>query len=96
MLPVPLPGGGHFRLGIAGGPLLVALVLSKVDRSGPLLWNLPYSANLTLRQLGLVLFLAGVGTRAGDAFLSTLLSRGGVLLLASGAVVTCTTALLTL
>lgn len=96
MLPVPIPGGGTFHLGIAGGPLLVALLLSKVDRSGPLLWNLPYSANLTLRQFGLVLFLAGIGTRAGGAFLSTLLSRGGLLLLASGAVITCTTALLTL
>ncbi len=96
MLPMPIPGGGTFHLGIAGGPLLVALLLSKVDRSGPLLWNLPYSANLTLRQFGLVLFLAGIGTRAGGAFLSTLLSRGGLLLLASGAVITCTTALLTL
>lgn len=96
MVPVPLPGGGTFHLGIAGGPLLVALVLSKVDRTGPLLWNLPYSANLTLRQLGLVLFLAGIGTRAGDAFLTTFLSRGGAVLLASGAAITFTTAVLTL
>ena len=96
MVPVPIPGGGTFHLGIAGGPLLVALLLSKVDRSGPLLWNLSYSANLTLRQFGLVLFLAGIGTRAGDAFLSTLLSRGNLLLLTSNTVITCTTALLTL
>ncbi|MBK7906171.1 MAG: transporter [Gemmatimonadetes bacterium] len=96
LLPVPLPGGGDFRLGIAGGPLLVALVVSKLDRTGHLVWSLPYGANITLRQFGLVLFLAGIGTRAGDAFLTTLLSRGGLALFASGFAITVTTAVLTL
>lgn len=96
LLPVPLPGGGVFRLGIAGGPLVVALVLSKLDRTGPLVWSLPYGANLTLRQFGLVLFLAGIGTRAGDAFLTTLLSRGGLVLFGSGLLITVTTTLLAL
>jgi len=92
LLPIPLPGGGLFRLGIAGGPLLVALVLSKLDRTGPLVWSLPYGANLTLRQFGLVLFLAGIGTRAGDAFMTTLMSRGGLILFGSGIVITMVTA----
>lgn len=96
LVPIPLPGGGLFRLGIAGGPLLVALALSKADRTGPLVWSLPYGANLTLRQFGLVLFLAGIGTRAGDAFLTTLLSRGGVALLAAGLAITALTTVLTL
>ncbi len=96
MLPVPLPGGGIFRLGIAGGPLIVALLLSRLERTGPLIWSLPYSANLTLRQIGMVLFLAGIGTRAGYAFVSTLLSSGGILLLLAGMVITLTTALLLL
>jgi putative transport protein len=67
-IPIPLPGGFIFKLGAAGGPLIVALILGKLERTGPFVWNIPYSANLTLRQLGLVLFLAGIGTRSGNAF----------------------------
>ncbi|GAB4569890.1 MAG: aspartate:alanine exchanger family transporter [Anaerolineae bacterium] len=96
MIPVPLPGGVVFRLGFAGGPLLVALVLSAVGRTGPLVWQLPYSASLTLRQVGLILFLAGVGTRAGYAFFNTLGQSGGLSIFVAGAVITCVTAFLTL
>jgi putative transport protein len=92
MVPFPLPGGGAFKLGFAGGPLLVGLVLGRLGRTGPLVWTLPYSANLTLRQLGLVLFLAGVGTRSGDAFATTLSQGGGLLMFGLGAVVTALTA----
>lgn len=95
-IPIPLPGGLTFTLGIAGGPLVVALVLGTLGRTGRLVWQLPYSANLTFRQLGLVLFLAGVGTRSGYAFIQTLSSREGLVLLLSGATITFTTALLTL
>lgn len=56
-------------------------------------WTLPFSANLTLRQLGLVLFLAGVGTRSGHAFAITLRPGGDLTLLAAGALVTATAAL---
>lgn len=95
-IPVPIPGGESFRLGIAGGPLIVALILGALERTGPLVWNIPYSANLTLRQFGIVLFLAVIGTRAGYAFVQTLLSSGGLLLFFSGAFITFTTAVLTL
>lgn len=87
-VPVPLPGGSSFRLGLAGGPLVVGLLLGRLGRTGSLVWTLPFSANLTLRQLGLLLFLAGVGTRSGDAFVTTL-RHGGVTIFAAGAVVTC-------
>jgi putative transport protein len=95
-IPFPLPGGSSFRLGIAGGPLLVALVLGTLERTGPLVWTVPYSANLTLRQMGLVLFLAAIGTRAGYVFASTLLSSSGLTLFLAGALITCTAALATL
>lgn len=95
-IPIPIPGGEPFHLGIAGGPLLVALVLGTVERTGPLIWNIPYSANLTLRQFGIVIFLAVIGTRAGYAFVQTLLSSGGILLFLGGALITCVTALATL
>jgi len=96
LVPIPLPGGVTLKLGFAGGPLIVALILGKLERSGPLVWSLPYSANLTLRQFGLVLFLAGVGTRSGYAFVSTFTQGGGVLIFVAGAIITCLTAVLAL
>ena len=95
-IPIPLPGGIVFKLGFAGGPLVVSLILGAVARTGPLVWIMPYSANLTLRQIGLILFLAGVGTRSGYAFVSTFAQSGGLSILLAGAVVTCVTAVATL
>ncbi len=95
-IPIPIPGGVTFRLGFAGGPLVVALILGAFERSGPLVWNMPFSANLTLRQVGLIMFLAGVGTRSGYAFATTFMQSGGALVFAAGALVTCITALTTL
>jgi putative transport protein len=96
LVPIPLPGGFTFHLGLAGGPLVVALILGARGRTGPMLWALPYSANLTLRQAGLVLFLAGIGTRAGGAFFHTLHRADGLLILLAGTLVTCSTAILAL
>jgi putative transport protein len=59
-------------------------------------WSLPYSANLTLRQIGLVMFLAGVGTRAGYAFVTTFMQGGGILIFVAGAIITCLTAVIML
>jgi len=95
-VPIPLPGGVTLKLGFAGGPLIVALVLGTLGRTGPMIWSLPYSANMTLRQIGLVLFLAGIGTRAGYGFVSTLAKGGGFAIFAAGAVITCVIALTTL
>jgi putative transport protein len=96
LLPIPLPGGVTLKLGLAGGPLIVALILGAWERTGPMVWSLPYSANLTLRQVGLILFLAGVGTRSGYAFLSTFSQGGGIAVFLAGAVITCVTALVML
>ncbi len=90
LIPITLPGGVRFSLGYAGGPLLVALILGARERTGPLVWTLPYSANLTLRQLGLILFLAGIGTRAGSALLSTFTDGNGLEIVLVGALATCT------
>jgi len=94
LVPVPLPGGVTFRLGNAGGPLLVALVLGAIRRSGPLVWVMPYSANLTLRQIGLSLLLATIGVRSGHTFFTTLGESGGLFLFLAGAAITTLTALL--
>jgi putative transport protein len=81
LIPNPQPGGVTIRLGLAGGPLMMALILGALGRTGPIVWNLPYSANLVLRQVGLICFLAGVGTRAGYAFRTTLAEGNGLALI---------------
>ncbi|MFN8495492.1 MAG: TrkA C-terminal domain-containing protein [Caldilineaceae bacterium] len=96
LVPLPLPGGVQLKLGVAGGPLVVAMVLATLRRTGPLVWNLPYSANLTLRQTGLILFLAGVGTRAGYTFVTTIQEGGGIWIFVAGVIITMVAALTTL
>jgi len=71
-------------------------VLGALGRTGPIVWQLPYSASLTLRQLGLAVFLATVGVSAGTPFLRTLGQGGGIAILAGGAIVTTVTAALAL
>jgi putative transport protein len=93
MIPIALPGGLTLKLGIAGGPLVVALILGAINRVGRLVFVMPYSANHTIRQLGLVLFLAGIGTRSGFAFQETLTqSDDGIVLFLIGAITTVTVA----
>jgi putative transport protein len=94
MIPIPLPGGTTFTLGPAGGPLLVGLLFGALGQTGPFTWQLPYNASLTLRQLGAVLFLAGVGTRSGYVFVDTIGDGAGFDLLLLGAVVTALSATL--
>ncbi|MCP9236754.1 aspartate:alanine exchanger family transporter [Lewinella sp. JB7] len=93
MITFALPGGYSFSLGFAGGPLIVALLLGQLRRTGPILWTLPYGANLTLRQLGLIFLLAGIGIRSGQTFYQTLQTDlGPKLFLAGGAIALITTA----
>ena len=87
MIAFPLPNGMVFRLGFAGGPLIVGLILGKIERTGPITWGLPYTANLVIRQVGLVFFLAAIGTKAGPGFSATF-RAGGWGLIAAGALIT--------
>jgi AspT/YidE/YbjL antiporter-like protein len=78
-IPVPVRGlPAPLRLGLAGGPLVVATALSAVGRIGPLSWHLPVRANFVLRETGIVLFLACVGIRSGDRFVETLVEGAGL------------------
>lgn len=65
-----------FSPGLTGGILIVALVLSAVGKTGPIIWSMSASANQLLRQLGLLLFLAEVGTSAGVNLVSTFQESG--------------------
>jgi putative transport protein len=95
-IPIPLPGGITFKLGNAGGPLIVALIVGKIHRTGPITWNLPYSANMLMRQFGLILFLASIGTRAGYPFVNTFTSGGGITIFLVGMFITISVSLLAL
>ncbi|WP_420175978.1 aspartate:alanine exchanger family transporter [Luteococcus sp. OSA5] len=82
---VPLPGGLTFALGAAAGPLVVGMVLGSLHRTGPFRWDLPGTVNATLRQLGLMIFLAAVGLASGPAFISQAFTPTGMkLVLVSG------------
>ncbi len=68
-----------FSPGLTGGILLTALVLSSIGKTGPIIWSMSGSANQLLRQLGLLLFLAEVGTSAGKNLISTFMESGWTL-----------------
>lgn len=78
LISLPLGGGLALALGSAAGPLLVGLILGRLDRTGPIVWTIPNAANLTIRQLGLVMFLAAVGLASGHAFSSVAFSIEGL------------------
>lgn len=65
---IPLPGGGTIEVGVGGGPLIAGMLLGTLSRTGPVTWQVPHAANLTLRQLGLLVFLGAIGIRSGAAF----------------------------
>lgn len=89
MYPFTLPGMPvPVKLGLAGGPLLVAILLSRMGHLGRVIFYLPVSANLLLRELGIVLFLGCVGLKSGDTFFSTVLSSTGLGWMAAGAAIT--------
>lgn len=88
-LPLKFEGmAAPVKLGLAGGPLLVAILLSWLGNVGPLVWYMPISANFILRELGITLFLAAVGLRAGDQFIATLVKGNGLYWMLFGAVIT--------
>jgi putative transport protein len=87
LIRVPIPGIGSFALGLAGGPLIVALVLGRLGRSGSLSWHIPLAANLTLRSFGLTLFLAAVGLGVGAPFVRTVAETGLTYLAVGAAIV---------
>jgi putative transport protein len=96
MISFELPGGIVFKLGFAGGPLVVGLILGALRRTGPVVWTLPYSANLTLRQFGLILLLSAIGIRSGHTFVSTIMGGGAGLIFLAGMTISSATAFLTI
>jgi putative transport protein len=79
-------GNFSFSPGLTGGVLIVALVVSRLGKTGPILWTMSGAANQLLRQLGLIFFLAAVGTGAGAEIVSTFQQYGYKLFLFGGVI----------
>ncbi|EOX0312489.1 putative transporter [Shigella sonnei] len=88
-IPVFVPGfPAALKLGLAGGLLIMALILGRIGSIGKLYWFMPPSANLALRELGIVLFLSVVGLKSGGDFVNTLVNGEGLSWIGYGALIT--------
>ncbi|WP_068501138.1 putative transporter [Magnetospirillum moscoviense] len=88
-VPIMLPGlPSAVKLGLAGGPLLVAILLSRLGHFGPVVWFMTPAANHVMRDLGITLFLSAVGVKAGAGFVDTLVHGAGLTWLMWGMAVT--------
>lgn len=88
-LPIALPGlPSAVKLGLAGGPLVVAILLSRLGHVGKVVWFMPPAANHLMRDLGIALFLAAVGVKSGHGFVDTLVHGPGLSWMAWGTLIT--------
>lgn len=88
-MPIAFPGLPQpIKLGLAGGPLIVALILGRVGRIRRQVWHMPVNTNLAFREFGIALFFAAVGLSAGAKFFATVFSATGLQWLVAGACVT--------
>jgi putative transport protein len=88
-MPILLPGlSNPLKLGLAGGPLIIALILGRIGHIGGLVWHIPQNANHAFREFGIALFFASLGLAAGDRFFAAVLSPQGLTWLAAGLVIT--------
>ena len=77
-MPIAFPGLPQpVRLGLAGGPLIVALILGRIGRIGPHVWHMPINTNLAFREFGIAMFFAAVGLSAGARFFATVFTATG-------------------
>jgi len=75
-IPIYLPLIGQITLGTTGGVLIMGLLLSGLHRTGPIIWAVPETGSAFIREMGLVLFLATVGTQAGSTIINTVETMG--------------------
>ena len=88
-IPITFPGIPQpVKLGLAGGPLIVAILISRFGYKYKLVTYTTQSANLMLREIGITLFLACVGISAGDGFVDTIVNNGGFAWIGYGFIIT--------
>jgi putative transport protein len=95
LIEINLGDAFSFKLGYAGGPLIVGLLLGALGRTGPLVWTLPYSANVTLQQIGLIFLLTAVGVKSGNSFVESF-AADGFTMIAASAIISILGALITI
>ena len=81
-LPAPI------KLGLAGGPVVVAIILSRIGNIGPLVWFMPPGTTNTIREIGITMFMSCVGVYAGKSFIATVIHGDGLLWMACAALIT--------
>jgi putative transport protein len=87
-IPLAVPGlSNPVRLGLAGGPLIVALALGRIGHLGGMVWHMPLNANHAFREFGISLFFAALGLAAGDQFFDAVFSPRGLIWLVAGLVI---------
>ncbi|QDU30264.1 putative transporter [Anatilimnocola aggregata] len=90
-IPFALPGlAVPLRIGLAGGPLIVALCLGRIGHFGGVVWHMPQNANHAFREFGVALFFAALGLASGDQFFTAVFSSRGLLWAAVGITITVT------
>jgi putative transport protein len=78
-IPLAIPGlAVPLRIGLAGGPLIVALCLGRIGHLGGFVWHMPQNANHAFREFGVALFFAALGLAAGDQFFAAVFSPRGL------------------
>lgn len=87
MIPIPVPGLGTISLGVAGGPLFVALIIGHYGKLGPIHARYYQPSAQVIRDIGLMLFLAGAGTKAGQGLIEVFINEGWRLVI-GGAIIT--------
>ena len=88
-IPVYIPGVPvPLALGLAGGPVVAAIILARIGTIGPLRWNMPPDTIDTLRELGVSMFMACVGIYAGKSFVATVMNGDGLLWMGCAALIT--------
>jgi putative transport protein len=87
LITIPFFGLFKFSLGLTGGVLTSALILSNIGKTGPIIWSMSGSANMLLRKFGLLIFMAAIGTSAGSE-MGGVFQRQGLTIIGVGALIT--------
>ncbi|MBL8824077.1 MAG: putative transporter [Planctomycetia bacterium] len=88
-IPIFIPGlSSPIKIGLAGGPLIIALILSHLQRVGPLVFHLPRAAGTSFKELGIAMFLAAVGLEGGSTFITTITHGDGMWWMLWGIIIT--------
>jgi putative transport protein len=88
-IPMFIPGlPAPIKLGLAGGPVVIAIILSRIGHLGPLVWHMPPATTNALREIGITMFMCCVGIYAGKSFINTVFHGDGLKWMACATLIT--------